>query len=399
MRGGAQQVAHELFLGLRATDGIDVVLLAAAEAAPGARGGIGGFDGRPGEFLFHTTDYDSWWHKLGDPALLEAYAEFLRVQAPDVVHFHHFVNLGVDLITLTRHLLPSARIVFTFHEFHAICAAEGHMVRTDRSLCRQASPVRCHQCRPDRGPEAFVARKLWLRQHLSVVDRFTCPSRFMIEPYVEWGVPREKIAWVTNGQTAPFAPVPARPPGKRNRFGFFGQLHDDKGIGVLLRAVDLLRHEGFTDFSVEINGDNLRFASEGLRREVADFLAAEAARPIGERLVTDNGPYELAGLDRRMAEIDWSVVPSVWWEIFALVVSEAWMFGKPVICSDVGGLAERVRDGVDGLLFPMGSARALAGTIKRAATEDGLWQRLHDALPSPPSREEMVEGMVAVYRG
>ena len=44
-----------------------------------------------------------------------------------------------------------ARIVFTLHEFLTICAADGHMVRrTDRSLCDRASPVRCHQCLPDR---------------------------------------------------------------------------------------------------------------------------------------------------------------------------------------------------------------------------------------------------------
>ena len=38
-----------------------------------------------------------------------------------------------------------------------------------------------------------------------------------------------------------------------------------------------------------------------------------------------------------MARVDWSIVPSTWWEIFGLVISEAWMFGKPVICSNRGG--------------------------------------------------------------
>ena len=36
---------------------------------------------------------------------------------PDVVHFHHFLLLGIDLITLTRRMLPDARIVLTLHEF------------------------------------------------------------------------------------------------------------------------------------------------------------------------------------------------------------------------------------------------------------------------------------------
>jgi len=28
-------------------------------------------------------------------------------------------------------------------------------------------------------------------------------------------------------------------------------------------------------------------------------------------------------------------VPSVWWEIFGLVISEAWMFGRPVIAQSI----------------------------------------------------------------
>ena len=86
-----------------------------------------------------------------------------------------------------------------------------------------------------------------------------------------------------------------------------------------------------------------------------------------------NGSYTLDDLPNRMARVDWCVVPSTWWEIFGLVVSEAWMFGKPVICSDVGGPAERVEDGVSGLHFAMRDHRALARTIQRAATEEGLW--------------------------
>src|SRR5262249_48950152 len=137
----------------------------------GAR--ITGFDGRPGEFLFLSRDYDYWWHKTGDVSVREAFAEFLQLVRPDVVHFHHFLLLGLDLLTLTRRVLPEARIVFTFHEFLAICAADGQMVRTtDHSLCDRASSVRCHQCFPERRPEEFFMRELWVKRHLAAVDVF-----------------------------------------------------------------------------------------------------------------------------------------------------------------------------------------------------------------------------------
>jgi glycosyltransferase involved in cell wall biosynthesis len=297
-------------------------------------------------------------------------------------------------------VLPACRIVFTFHEFMAICAANGHMVRrTDGSLCDHASQVRCHQCFPDRPPEDFLLRKMWFMCHLAQVDRFACPTGFMIEHYVDWGIARDKIFHVTNGHRSHITlPLRADGPGPKNHFGFFGQLHDTKGLHIVLRAVDLLRAEGMTDFHLEINGDNMRFASASVRGEIESFLATEQERPSSQRLVTYNGSYQVDQLQQRMSRIDWCIVPSIWWEAFALVISEAWMFGKPVICSNVGAMAERVSDGVDGLLFEMGDPRSLATVMQRACTEDGLWQTLHDAVPPPPSCAAMADGYVRLYR-
>ncbi len=402
VRGGAQQVCYELFEGLKEHPGFAPVLLAAIDHhnpalfRTGAR--VTGFDGREGEYLFLQHDYDHFWHRTSDPLLVESFAEFLRQTRPDVVHFHHFMNIGVDLLTLTRRVLPDCQIVFTFHEFLAICNAYGQMVRPfDGSLCDHASAVRCHQCFPDRAPETFFVRKQWFREHLGVVDWFTVPSRFMVKTYADWGISAERIVHVPNGQR-PYGRPPAEEKRPRNRFGFFGQLVDGKGVSVLLRAADLLRSRGFADFTVEVNGDNLRYASEAGRGEFERFRAAEEALPPERRCVVFNGAYHVDRLARLMARIDWCVVPSIWWEVFGLVISEAWMFRRPVIASDAGGMAERVAHEVGGLLFPMGDPRALADTMHRACTEKGLWERLVAGLPHPPTREAMVDGFAEIYR-
>ena len=165
---------------------------------------------------------------------------------------------------------------------------------------------------------------------------------------------------------------------------------------ILLRAVRQLRAEGFTGFSVDLNGDNLRYASDAVRQEIETFLAEEAALPIEEQIVRLNGAYHVDDLSGRMAQVDWCVVPSTWWEIFGLVISEAWMFGKPVLCSNVGGPAERVQDEVAGLHFAVGDHRALARTMRRAATEEGLWERLAAGVPTPPERSQMVADLLDV---
>jgi glycosyltransferase involved in cell wall biosynthesis len=302
---------------------------------------------------------------------------------------------------MTRRVLPNAKIVFTFHEFLAICYANGHMVRTlDNSLCNHASPVRCHQCFPSKAPEEFFLREMWIKHHLGSVDIFTVPSRFMIDHFVKWGLSREKIVHVPNGQpdysvTQTNLDVRRSP---RNRFGFFGQLVDSKGIWVILRAVQILRDEGFTDFTVQINGDNLKFASEERREEIAAFQKNEALLPPGKRIVSFNGSYHVDRIGTLMARVDWCLVPSVWWEAFGLVISEAWMFKRPVIASNAGGPAERITHDVDGLLFQLGDPHALAAAMRRAATEDGLWDRLVAGIKTPPTRDLMISKYLELYR-
>src|SRR6185312_5818169 len=79
IRGGAQQIAYELFKGLQDEPDIDAVLLASVDSSypalfkPGAR--ITGFDRRPNEFLFLSADYDFLWHRIASPLHVEAFAE------------------------------------------------------------------------------------------------------------------------------------------------------------------------------------------------------------------------------------------------------------------------------------------------------------------------------------
>ena len=403
IRGGAQQCCYELFQGLKAEPDIEPFFLAATDDTypalfkPGAQ--ITGFDGRENEFIYLSAEYDRLWHRTKSPNLVAAFVDLLETIQPQVVHFQHFMFLGIDMLSLVRTVLPLCRIVFTFHEYLTMCEARGHMVRlTDGSLCSGPSPVRCHQCLPYASPEFFFMRKLWFMRHLSSADRFACACRFQIEHHVAWGIDRSKIFCVPNGQRDQrHLPLPIVDDRPKNRFGFFGQFIDAKGVHIILRAVAILRDSGFTNFTVELNGDNLRFATVLIREEIEAFLAAELARPMAERIVFNNGAYHVDQIESRMRRIDWSLVPSTWWEAFGLVISEAWMFKRPVICSNIGGMAERIKDEIDGLHFEVADPRSLAVVMRRAATEPGLWQKLSAAAPEPPSRAVVVAGYRALY--
>jgi glycosyltransferase involved in cell wall biosynthesis len=114
--------------------------------------------------------------------------------------------------------------------------------------------------------------------------------------------------------------------------------------------------------------------------------------------VTLVGRYAQAELPALMREIDWVVVPSVWWENSPLVIQEAFANGRPVLCSDIGGMAEKVADGVSGLHFRVGDPHALAQTMERAAATDGLWDTLAKGIPPVYGIRDAAQAMARLYR-
>ena len=82
-----------------------------------------------------------------------------------------------------------------------------------------------------------------------------------------------------------------------------------------------------------------------------------------------------------MREVDWTIVPSTWWENAPVVIQEAFHHGRPIIASDIGGMAEKVRDDIDGLHFHVGNPESLAEAMTRAIREPELWDRLRAGHP------------------
>jgi glycosyltransferase involved in cell wall biosynthesis len=87
------------------------------------------------------------------------------------------------------------------------------------------------------------------------------------------------------------------------------------------------------------------------------------------------------------------VVPSTWAENAPLIALEARARLRPVIASDLGGLPEVVRDGVDGRLFGAGDADALARLLDDTA---GL-RALGATVRPPKSVATLVDEVEAAY--
>ena len=398
--GGAEAFALEVYRAMRSSPDIEPVLVArtgpSGDVTPprhaGAPFSTVGDD--PNEyFVFtETTVCDFFFDTYRDKRLYTTYfADFLRTYQPDVVHFQHTHFIGYDVIPLTRRLLPDTPIVYTLHEYLPMCHRDGQLVRTGtEALCLGPSPRKCNECFPDWSPQNFFLRDRLIKAHLSHVDLFLCPSNFLLERYVDWGIPREKLAFEDYGrvpQTRYEAKIESRP---RNRLGFFGQVSPYKGVDVLLQAMQILA-ERAPDVHLFLHGANL----DVLPPDDLEYLqgALDARGPN----VTFAGPYQPDAVARLMSQIDWVVVPSRWWENSPLVIQEAFMHGRPVICSGIGGMAEKVEHNVNGLHFPVSHPDLLAETIHAAVNTPGLWERLRDGIPQIYPMDEHIAKLTSIY--
>jgi glycosyltransferase involved in cell wall biosynthesis len=74
------------------------------------------------------------------------------------------------------------------------------------------------------------------------------------------------------------------------------------------------------------------------------------------------------------------------------------MCGRPVIVSDIGGLAERVTNGVNGMTFPVKDPVALGSLILKLTENSALWHKLNGSITTPNTDHEMLSRHVAEWR-
>lgn len=397
--GGGQIASYQLFSELRQRARVTAFYLARSAVPRRGRTGsaVWAYPGRPGEFLFAGDTVDPFLFSQRSRSVIAGFRRLLDDIEPDIVHFQHYAAVGLELIGAVRRYRPQARIVITLHEFMAICHHAGLMVKTrGLGLCRSSDPGSCAACFPLLAAADFAARKQFVRAHFDLADLFIAPSGFLRRRYVEWGLPGRKIVAVDDGSR----PGSARPrmlaaDDRPGVFGFFGQTHPYKGLVPLLQAfaaLAALPPHRVAGIRLVIHGAHLALNAPDYVAEVERLLALTAER------VTFAGPYGRDDVDRLMAAVDWVVVPSLWWENAPLVIDEALSRRRPVICSDIGGMAEKVRPGEDGFHFPAGNSAALAELLVRLAASPEVWNRLQTTMRRPTTLVQAADRLLDLYR-
>lgn len=395
-RGGAEIAAFQLYETLRARSDVTAWFLAAIPINGNERLGVRitqpfGED----SYAYVGQGFDHFVHANPDSEFPPEFMELLRRLKPDVVHLHHYTNFGVEVLFQIRRALPGVRIVLTLHEYLAICRHFGQMVkRPGFALCDRATPRDCRRCFPEHTEQDFFLREIYLKRFFREVDTFIAPSHFLQNRYVAWGLPIERMNVIENGmpEVGAGADTLAPPPTENGlMFGFFGQISVLKGINVLFEAASLLHDMQAAGVRIEVYGD----PSSQPEAMQADFVKRLRKVPLNLQF---RGPYENAQVNRLMAGVHAVIVPSIWWENSPLVIQEALRSRRPVICSDIGGMAEKVRDGLDGFHFRAGDGQALAHLLARLAADPTRLAGLQQTMARPPNLAATAAQTMAAYR-
>jgi phosphatidyl-myo-inositol alpha-mannosyltransferase len=156
---------------------------------------------------------------------------------------------------------------------------------------------------------------------------------------------------VPNGVDPTRSVIGPKPHNDQLELLFVGRAEERKGLPVLMRAFEALRGAG-VDARLTVAG-----ASE---EEVEHLLLETEGVRIAGR-VSEDEKWRL------LHKADLLCAPSLGGESFGIVLLEALASGTPVVCSDIPGYRDVVRDDVEGRLVPPGDPAALGEAIRALA--------------------------------
>ncbi len=357
----------------------------------------------------------------------------LQAWKPDVVHLHAR-TAAVSEALVHEAKQAGARVLFTYHTPTVSCA-RGTMMHMGRAPCDGALDVtRCTACVLQKhGVHEGLANVLartpgWLgrllarlRLHggvwtalrmrelvaggqqrfhslMSKADHVVAVCEWVAGVLRRNGINEPQL--VVSRQGLPFAPIEPVDSGaiasatpdtdvstqRPLVLRYFGRLDRSKGVDVLLRALAKIPT---ANVSLEIFAI-IQGAEDAYQQHLRKMIKQDTRVALRPSLPASS-------VVAAMRACDLVVVPSQWLETGPLVVLEAFAAGTPVLGSRLGGIAELVTHGVDGLLVAAENEKAWADAIQSFDTDRSALNRLRAGIKPPRTMKEVAKEMSELY--
>ena len=363
----------------------------------------------------------TWTYR--NPLLGDWFRMYMDNAKPDILHFHSGYLISASMLEAA--LEKKLPIIVTLHDYWFICPLIT-LLRTNGDLCAEPVPTsRCVWCMlsekrryrfPDEALKGMPGvlfskmaaneavaktigtytlmqkmeqRRSYLKKILEEVDIVTSPSRFLKTKFSDYDIYPKRFIHLPFGLEINRTSLmgEASPDETVLRIGYLGQIAHHKGVHVLLKA--------FQNLNVTHRKAELYIYGDGSRRP--DYMALLMRIANDHPAIYFQGKYSASEVDRVLDSLDVVVVPSIWYENRPTVILEAFSRRKPVVVSNLGGMAEMVTQDVDGLNFRVGDPIDLAKKIQYILDNRDVLPRLASAIPPVKAVEDEVGELESLY--
>ena len=284
----------------------------------------------------------SLWHFL-DSWNIFSYNQIDKIlykEKPDLVHTNGIIGFSSSLFSAVKahSQIPH---VYTLHDYQLISRWS--------SLFRVGKPISQFN---------FLDRiyMSYMQKISSSVDAVISPSKFLVDYHSKSGFfINSKKYVVPIGIKLHNDVHPKENSG--SEFLFIGQIAEHKGLQIAIEAFKKLKEKN----------TKLHIVGEGPYIKIAKQMSEGDNRIVFHGFVENK-----VELDEIFKRCSYAIVPSIWYEIFGLVILECLDRGLPVIASNIGAIPELIQDTYNGFLFQAGNVDSLYNVLLRLLNQKEL---------------------------
>ncbi|MFC1821836.1 glycosyltransferase family 4 protein [Thermodesulfobacteriota bacterium] len=247
-------------------------------------------------------------------------------------------------------------------------------------------------------------RQALFRNLERIATRWCDQMIFISQPLIDWALTeriadQDQIVKIYSGlELEKFTPVKSDLKKKLRTKWHIGQ--NDPVVGIVSKLWEGKGHsqliEAFREIKRDVGNAKLVIVGEG-------YLQEKLLKQIDRLSLRDDVLFTGFQMDIReiLGTFDVAVLPS-FFEGMGRVLLEAMAMEKPVVASDVGGIPDLVKDGINGYLVPPGNVRELAGAIKKLLLDKRLARKMGQEgrrrIKEEFSAKTMVQSIDQLYR-
>ncbi|PZD97371.1 hypothetical protein DNH61_03210 [Paenibacillus sambharensis] len=301
-----------------------------------------------------------------DDSLLSMFADdILTREQPSIIHIAHPMRGIAFMQSALRLGIP---YVLTLTDFWTVCP-KSILLHSNRQLC--AGPEGGLSCLAHCQIPDAAERLQAVTPLLLAARHILAPSAFLAS-FIKHVIPSLPIEVIHHGMRHETLVPNERQYHKNSSLTLLygGSLNEHKGVHVLIKAMSF------------VPSKRIKLLIYGSGSPEYTALLHRAARK--DKRILFRGTYTEAELPSLYQEADIAVVPSIWYENHPLALHEALASHVPVLSSNIGGMAEKIVDGLNGYTFRTADARHLAQRIKLLANNPLLINKLKNNIRELP---------------